>query len=541
MDDLKFTDNYLDRYGKLKQIRSAGYDTLCEEVAKYIKPHRQGFITQLSAGQRQTDYLFDSTAPDASQKLAYAIHGSLVSSSLEWFGLKFSSNDEAPVEHRQWLEKVVSRMHAIFSDSNWDAASEEAVEDMVDFGQGALWCEEKTKKRKGGFPGVRFEALHPASYWVEEDEEGYVNVIFRKVMMSRRAAWARWSEILGESFKNKMLTAPHEFIEILHVVEPRADAEMLSGFATKTKRPYASVWIAVEEKVVLEEGGYYEFPCAVFRWSKSSGEVTGRGPAFVALPDVRTLNKSKELGLKAWAKVLDPPLKKRANSVTGNVNSVPGGVTIVRNMDDVAPLYDSNAFRFDVSQMKHMDLKASIERTFFVDQIQLPPVGQSKTMSATEIEVRYEQMSKILGPAFGRVKDEGIAPIVRRVFYILFRAGEFVAPPETMTESTLHIRYVNPFERAQKQSKVVALERFLQGIASYAALDASILDLIDPDKVGKIYHDGLAAPEGILRTATDLKKLREAKAARTQQQAELQARMANAEAMSKAGKAVGNV
>ena len=42
-----------------------------------------------------------------------------------------------------------------------------------------------------------------------------------------------------------------------------------------------------EEKTLLEEGGFDEFPYMVPRWSKVAGEIYGRSPSMTSLPDIK--------------------------------------------------------------------------------------------------------------------------------------------------------------------------------------------------------------------------------------------------------------
>jgi hypothetical protein len=53
-----------------------------------------------------------------------------------------------------------------------------------------------------------------------------------------------------------------------------------------------------KDKAVVVERTLRYNPFIVFRWSVMPGEVYGRGPVLFALPDAKSLNKTKELILK---------------------------------------------------------------------------------------------------------------------------------------------------------------------------------------------------------------------------------------------------
>ena len=47
---------------------------------------------------------------------------------------------------------------------------------------------------------------------------------------------------------------------------------------------------------------------------------------------------------EAWAKAIDPPMKATELAVVGDLDNVPGGLTLVTNMDDLQPLYPATSF-----------------------------------------------------------------------------------------------------------------------------------------------------------------------------------------------------
>ena len=120
-------------------------------------------------------------------------------------------------------------------------------------------------------------------------------------------------------------------------------------------------------KILISEGGYHEFPGMVPRWLKTSFEDYGRGPGHTAYPDIRSLNKARELGFKAWAKDIDPPMTAENGGVIGTIRLRPGGVTTVRRHDALKPF--SSGAKHDVSSIKEAELKESIRQIFHIDMV----------------------------------------------------------------------------------------------------------------------------------------------------------------------------
>lgn len=522
-------DRYLKQLGQLKSDRSL-FDEQFEEVATWIIPKKAGFQTKFSKGAKTNLEIFDSTAPRANHKLAAAVHGALTTTAMEWFGLRFRSDDmNKIVAARGWLDGCTQRMHQALAESNFDAEAVEAYEDLFGFGTFAVLHElkEPREAKAPGFPGFRFRAIPLSDVWIAERPDGRVNTIYIELPLSAEAIVRQFGiEKVGEKVRNVYAKKPHEIMRVVLAIKPSYDARRIppGQIAPPSQRPYQACYIEPKSKRILKEDGYYEFPVHVARVGKKSGEMWGRGIGLQVLPDVKTLNKAKELGLKAWEKVLDPPMKRRHKGTMSAVKAFAGGITDVRRMEDLEPLYDSNAFRFDVSELKHRDLQSAIEQAYFIDQLQLPPVQDSKTMSATEIEVRFEQMQRLLGPSLGRIVNEFMNPLVERCFNCMFREGALPLPPAMLYESedsNIDIEYVGPFARAQKMANVTAIQRWLADMGPYAELDPTIFDGVDWDSLREELADRYGVPARVQKSREQVAKERQARAEQQARQQEL--------------------
>ena len=263
--------------------------------------------------------------------------------------------------------------------------------------------------------------------------------------------------------------------------------------------------------MVVRGGGYNEFPYLVPRWSKATGEIYGRSPSYNALADIKTLNKSVEIGLKAWSKAIDPPLLVQDDGVIGRVRMTPGGITVVRNDAAVKP-FQSGA-NVQLTDMKEEQLRSAIRQAYYSDQLQLQ---QGPQMTATEVQVRYELMQRLLGPTLGRFQSEFLNPLIERVFGIMNRAGALLEAPPEVQGAKLDIEYVGPLARSQKMEEAIAVERLYQLVMQIAPADPSLMDIIDNDEAIRARAELLGVPKSVLRGRDEVEELREA---RMQQQA----------------------
>jgi hypothetical protein len=487
-----------------------------QELADYIQPRKSNIAVQRQPGAQQTELLFDSTAPHANELLAASMQGSLTSESFRWFSYRIKGVTlNRDHELNKLLEAAAEDSYDALSASNFASESHEVYLDLPCFGIGALFVEEADLNGS-----LRFTALSPGTYAIEENEFGAVEVVARKIVLPARAAAVAFPEDQGPTLRAALASNPSERIEYLHLIYPRHDAARGRFRLPASKKPIGSVYVNLRDRITVRESGYDEMPVMVPRWTKASGETYGRGPGTVALPDIKTLNKAVELALKAWAKIVNPPVKVRDEGVIGTVRLMPGGITYVRDMDAIQ-LLDLGG-RLDVADLKEDKLRESIRRIFFSDQLQLQ---QGPQMTAYEVQVRYELMQRILGPTLGRLTKEFLNPLIERIFWIRFRASEPGSPyRQIMAWAQAHgvvldIEYEGPLAKAQRLQESIAMQRFWQIVLPLSQVKPEVMDIIDLDAMVRDHARSVGVPSLIIRNEDDVKQIREARIKAQEQQA----------------------
>jgi hypothetical protein len=348
------------RCSNLESIRSTWEDHW-QEILDYVMPRKADVTFVRSKGEKRTEVLYDSTAITANNLLAASLQGTLTSASLPWFHLKLRDTETNQNRDVQlWLEDSAKRMYEIFNESNFNTEVHELYLDLVSIGTGAIFVEEGSK----GFDkeGIHFNCLHIAEYYIQENINGKVDTLYRKYKLTARQAIQEFGEEkVGEKILEAVKEKPDKEFNFIHAVEPREDYERATG-KSSTKLPVHSCHVCTEDKMVVRTGGYNEFPYLVPRWSKATGEIFGRSPSYNALPDIKTLNKAVEIGLKAWAKAIDPPLLVTDDGVIGRVRMTPAGITVVRQIDIeyVGPLARSQRMEESVAIDRLYELAMSV-------------------------------------------------------------------------------------------------------------------------------------------------------------------------------------
>ena len=511
------------RCANLESVR-ATWEDHWQEILDYVMPRKADVTFVRSKGEKRTEVLYDSTAITANNLLAASLQGTLTSASLPWFHLKLRDTETNQNRDVQlWLEDSAKRMYEIFNESNFNTEVHELYLDLVSIGTGAIFVEEGSK----GFDkeGIHFNCLHIAEYFIQENINGKVDTLYRKYKLTARQAIQEFGEEnVGEKILESVKEKPDKEFNFIHAVEPTEDYERAVG-KSNTKLPVHSCHVCTEDKMVVRTGGYNEFPYLVPRWSKATGEIFGRSPSYNALPDIKTLNKAVEIGLKAWAKAIDPPLLVQDDGVIGRVRMTPAGITVVRHDGAIKPLQIGS--NWQITDMKENQLRTSIRQAYYSDQLQLQDGPQ---MTATEVQVRYELMQRLLGPTLGRFQSEFLNPLIERTFGIMLRAGALLPEPEVIQGQKIDVEYVGPLARSQRMEESVAIDRLYELAMNVVQVDPSIMDNINHDEAIRLRGDLLGVPKIILRARDEVEELREQRqqAQQAQQQAEQQQQAAQA-------------
>ena len=509
-------ESLIKRYDRLKSDR-VNWDQMWEELATYLMPGKVDFITTTTRGTKRAAEVYDSTGIHALQILSASLHGSLTSPSTKWFGLRFRQDElNEDKDAKDWLEQCSKSMFQEFGKSNFSTEVAESYQDMVGFGTACLQFDVKTKDAQ--FDGFNFRACHLAEVVISESEEGRIDTVFRKIKLTARQAKQKFGDDAGDKAIKALEKDPDKEFEYIQAVFPREIEGEVAMVAPPHMRPWACYYISVIDKKICKESGYYELPYMVPRWGKTTGDVYGFGPGCVARPDIKTLNESRKLAMKAWEKSIDPPLKALQNGILGKIDMRPSTVTYVRDMNSLEPIV--NATNWNADQLMLGDVRASVRRIFFSDQLEL---NEGPQMTATEVQVRYELMQRLLGPTLGRLQSEFLNPIVERAFYSMLRGNALPPMPEVLQQAggDLDIEYVGPLARSQKMDEVTSIQRAIEGIMQLAQVNPDVLDIVDVDKAGRTISDRLGAPADILRGDEQVGEMRQSRQQQQQQQAEM--------------------
>jgi hypothetical protein len=307
--------------------------------------------------------------------------------------------------------------------------------------------------------------------------------------------------------------------------KPTDDVELLEATIFDAKRGdycYHVIWKEGKDELVYRRRK--TSPWVISRYMKVAGEIYGRGPLMTALPDIKTLNKTKELLLKNASLAVAGVYTAADDGVLNpnTVKLVPGAIIpVARNGGPQGPALQAlpRSGDFNVSQLVINDLVANIKRILLDES--LPPDNMS-ARSATEIVERMKELAQNLGSAFGRLINETMIPLVAKILEVMDERG-LIDMPLRINGLEAKVVPVAPLAMAQNMEEVNAIIQYtqlMQGFGTDGAL------AIKTDAVVDYIGDKLGVPAAVRNTAAERAVLME-----TMQQQQQEAAMAQAMAM----------
>jgi hypothetical protein len=316
---------------------------------------------------------------------------------------------------------------------------------------------------------------------------------------------------------------PERPFEFLHCVKP--NDERNPRRRDYRGMPYISYYVALDERTLLQEGGYSSFPYSISRYVTAPKEVYGRSPAMTVLPDIKMINEMSKTVIRAAHKIVDPPLLLQEDGVLQAFNTRPGALNY-GGVDDqgrqVVQALQTNA-RVDIGMDMMEQRRRVINDAFLITLFQI--LVETPNMTATEAMLRAQEKGALLAPTMGRQQSEMLGPLIERELDILGRSGILPPMPEALLErgGEVDIEYVSPLNRSQRAEEGVAILRTLESVIPLAQLDPSVMMIFKADEIARQLADINGVPAKILRSPEEMQAMMEEQRQQAETQALLQA------------------
>jgi hypothetical protein len=432
---------------------------------------------------------------------------------------------------QDWLQDTADRMFKVLNNTNFQTEIHEIYIDLGAIGTATLFMGEHADRV------LHFSARNIKEIFIDEDSEGVVCCVDRKFEWTAAQIIDEFGvENCPDVIIKKFNEGDKTPFGVIHCTYPT-----LSSDPQYNVFKYKGAYILQEPACILKYTNFPEFPYAVPRWSKTSGEQYGRSPGMDMLPDIKMVNKMMETTLKGAQKTVDPPLMVNDDGVIGRVRLTPGGLTIVRPFSStgeapIKPLITDA--RIDFGEKLIAGIQAQIRTGFYADLFQLPHIDRQ---TGVEAQIREQDQMRLMGPIVGRQHFELLRVLVERVFGVMNRRRLLLQPPRQLAGKKFGVQYSSLLARAQRSQDAATFMQAISAVSPLVTAKPATLDNLDEDKAFQYFMNLYGIPRKVFRTDQDIQKLRSGRAAAQQQAAQEAQQAHQADVTSKVGPALAQV
>lgn len=497
-------DHVHKQIGALKQERSSFIDHY-QELSRWVQPRRGRFLVtdrnKGEASRHQRNNLVNSAATFALRTARAGLLSGVMSPTRPWFSL--GSFDPAMMEFqpvKTWLEAVETVLRRIFNESNLYNMVPTMLGEAVLFGTGCM-------SHVDNFDDVaRFYTHTAGSYMIAQDEDYKVSTLGREYQETVQQLVRKFG-VENVSTATRTLYDRgeyHQWRPVYHLIEPNPDHDPNSRFAKKNR--FRSVYLeeGCNDKKLLRESGFEDFPAYCPRWEVTDGDVYATDcPGMTALGDVKALQTEEKLKAQAIAKMVNPPLRGPPSLRNVPVSSLPGGLTVYDGTGGtegaLAPIYTVNP-KVQELGADIREVEKRIERAFYVDMfLAISNMDGIQPRNQFELAQRNQERLLQIGPVLEQLHGEFLNRLIDRTFAQAWKAGILPPPPRELAGQPLKVEYISTLAMAQRAvatGNIDRLSAFVGGLAEVGY--HGVLDKFDADQAVDEYAAALIVPSKLI-------------------------------------------
>lgn len=462
----------------------------------------------------------------------------------QWFSLKSAKKGkEKSLRHDEWFAAATEITHNELSQSNFYTVIHECFLDRCLRGTGCVFCDKLPDGK------LNFTHVPTGTYGISDGIGGSIDTLARKFKLTAHQAVERFGyNNLPESIRESYDDDKKRYInksEYVHFVAPRQDSEFGHDLGKPLRMKWASVYMTWgSDKIIIEEGGYNEFPYLVTRFLRFGESPFGYAPGMSIKEEIAATLKLERIMDALGEQSAYPRILTLAGQV-GEIDMRAGGRTVIKpqaaqlNM----PREWASQGRYDIGKDRILDKEEKIRQAYFVPMLQVIS-SVDRQMTATEVNAREGEKVLAFTPSMTLFVSD-CNTLIYRIFSLLFRMGKF---PDNEVPEELIVRDQGGSESFElKIPKVAfngkisqAIERaqrsggdyYIQNALMYTQStgDPSMIEILDMRKYGRFLYESTGAPTDCLRKGEELDELDKRRTAAAQQQAQLETLQGTAKA-----------
>lgn len=488
-------------------------------VAMYVLPQTESFNDLLTgnaygaiesvvgtpvAAEKSKD-IYDMTSLWGIERLSAGMLSLKTPESENWqdlgvdsfFGAKPSHDEAIALERlRDYQFKVRHNPKSGF----WPA-HRAAVKSMCAFGDGWVFTEEVAGR--GERVPYRYEYMPLPQCYPAVGSDGQPNRMFRLNRMSAIQIAHKWGpDKVGGKVLEYANDAKkrHNTFQVLHGVKPRDDVKR--NRLGVLNASFESWYCLPEEKHLIGESGYFEFPFHRFAWSNSGLRPFSEGPIAYAIGEIKSLQEMSKNELLAAQMLLRPPIGMAGKNMTRlnfNAGAVNPGMINPEGRPLFAPM--NAGVRPDFAQTILESRRVNTREMLYLNLWQIILNGKQDT--ATAAIIKAQEKGELLGPV-GISMNEGLSHMNDREIGILGRKGAFnegspLELPATMANADVSPVFNSPLDRLRRMGELVGMQRLVEFVTMVEQLKPGSAARLDVDEMIEAAQTILGAPAKTLR------------------------------------------
>lgn len=509
---------------------------LWQDSAEQFYPERADFTRQMTMGDKWVDNLTSSQPIITRRELGNQFSAMLRPRGVDWMEMFVDEYEDLDSEALMWLEDRTERQKRAMYDhvSGFVQSTKQTDHDYVTFGQGVLKVERNYRDY-----ALLVRNRHLRDVVWTDDYTGKTDTVHEKW---KPTAWDLSQTFARNKLHKNVIKAldkePDRVFECRHVVIPA------SKYGEKSKLPFISVYVDVENDHVIEQAGSETLKFVIPRWQTVAGsQYSFSQAALAALPTARLLQAVTLTILEAGEKYANPPMLAVEKALRGDMNLFAGGVTYVDDKYDerlgevLRPLtQDKGGFQAGIEILDRV--RQELNQCFFLDKLSITQTN--KDMTAFEVSQIISEHVRNNLPLFEPVEHNYNAPLCEMIFTEMMGMG-FMGKPEEIPQSLrgrdLKFKFMSPLQGANDRLISEKLVQSIGIVGQVAQFDPSAASMINTRKALRESLRGIGDPEDWLKTDSEMDEIAEA-AAEKQKTAEMLAMAGQGAAIAEtAGKA----
>jgi hypothetical protein len=475
-----------------------------QDIAENFYPQRADFIASGTLVSR-FERLMTGRPLLVHRDLSNAFSSMLRPRGKVWFHAR--TGNEALNEdsvNREWLDTISGTMSDAMYDSRaqFVRATTQGDADFAAFGQTVISVDPNQDLN-----GLLFRNWHLRDCVWCENAENRIDVFHRDYKIEARDYVRLFPKTAHQSVRDIVEKEPYKEIKCRHIVIP-GDAYDLQKVKNKGRFPFVSIYVDIDNSIVLEEVARKRLGYVIPRWKTIAGSQYAHSPAAtIALPDARMLQRISLTLLEAGEKAVDPPLKV-TRDVVGAVNTFPGGLTWVDMEYDerlgpaIEPIIGGDKSALGWGEKYQEKIEQFLQEAWYLSKLSLPPAEVDGDMTKWEAQQRVEEYIRNALPLFEPMEVEYNGGLCEETFsqcLDLNLFGPMDSMPPILRGQEVHWQFESPLQEARGRAKTTSFMQVANITQIAAGVDPNVMHDID---ISKGYRDavmGSGAPADWLR------------------------------------------